>query len=61
MILDMVWDHDRTYLFSCSSDCQARSWMPEIGSEEVRVFEGAGRGCSVVLCKGDIRTIKREG
>ena len=56
MILDLVWDHDRTYLFTGSADCQARSWMPEIGSEEVRVFEGGQRSCSVVLCKGDIRT-----
>ncbi len=54
MILDMCFDHDKTYMFTASVDADARSWMPEIG-EEVRVFEGATRSVTLVVCKGDVR------
>lgn len=54
MILDMAWDHDKTYLFTSSVDATARSWMPEVG-DAVREFEGATRSTTLVKCQGDIR------
>ncbi len=54
MILDMVWDRDRTYMFTGSVDMTARSWMPELG-DEVRMFEGAPRSVTIVKAQGEIR------
>lgn len=53
MVLDMCFDHDKTYMYTASVDGHARSWMPEIG-DEVRVFQGATRSVVFVHCKGNI-------
>ena len=54
MVLDMIWDQDKTYMFTSSVDCEARSWMPEIG-DEVRTFKGATRSITHVYLRGNIR------
>ncbi len=54
MVLDMAWDRDMSYLFTSSVDCEARSWMPEIG-DEVRSFKGATRSITFICVKGNIR------
>ena len=53
MILEMVWDMERTYMFTASVDCNARSWLPEM-ADEVRVFEGGSRSIITVCLKGNI-------
>ncbi len=55
MILDMAWDHDKTYMFTSSVDKSARSWMPEMGGDEVREFGGATRSTTLVKVQGEIR------
>ena len=54
MILDMVWDKEKDYLFTGGVDMKVRSWVAEIGSE-AKVFEGATRSVSFLLVKGNIR------
>ena len=54
LILDMVWDKEKVYLFTGGVDMKVRSWMAEIGSE-CKVFEGATRSVCVLLVRGDIR------
>lgn len=54
MVLDMIWDHDKTYMFTASVDCEARSWMPDIG-DEVRTFKGGTRSITHIYLKGNIR------
>lgn len=60
MILDLCFDKDYQYMFTASVDCNARSWMPDIG-DEVRVFGGGTRSVIVVKVKGDIRKWKMDG
>ena len=54
MILDMVWDKEKVYLFTGGVDMKVRSWMAEIGSE-AKVFEGATRSVCFLLVRGNIR------
>ena len=54
MIVEMIWDKDKSYLFTGSTDCSARSWFPTAG-DDVRVFEGGERTVIVLLLKGNIR------
>ena len=54
MILDMVWDKEKVYLFTGGVDMRVRSWMAEIGSE-AKVFEGATRSVCFLLVRGNIR------
>ncbi len=61
MILDMAWNHDKTYMFTSSVDKSARSWMPEMGGDEVREFGGATRSTTLVKVQGEIRKEGGEG
>jgi len=59
MIQDLCWDFDGDYLYSACVDETARSWMPHLNDDEVRVFEGAQGNVIAILCKGNIRECAR--
>lgn len=56
MILEMIWDHDKSYMFTASVDSKARSWMPDRADRgtEGRIFEGAPRSITKIYLKGNI-------
>ena len=49
----MAFDSDMTYLFTASSDGEAKSWMPEIG-DELKTFDGGRKAVACVLPKGEL-------
>ena len=49
----MAFDSDITYLFTASSDGEARSWMPEIG-DELKTFDGGRKAVACVVPKGEL-------
>ena len=53
MILELVWDKEKSLLYSGGSDTSARSWMTEIGSE-AKTFRGATRSLGTMLVRGKI-------
>lgn len=53
MILDLQLSPDRMFLFSTSSDKEARSWLLEL-SKEAKVFDGANGTLSSMLVMGNI-------
>ena len=53
LIIDMAFDSDMTYLFTASSDGEAKSWMPEIG-DELKTFDGGRKAVACVLPKGEL-------
>ena len=53
MILDLQLSPDKMFLFSTSSDRDARSWLLEL-SKEAKVFDGANGTLSSMLVMGNI-------
>ena len=53
LIIDMAFDNDKTYLFTASSDGEAKSWMPEIG-DELKTFDGGKKAVICVVPKGEL-------
>jgi len=53
MILDLQLSPDRMFLFSSSSDRDARSWLLEL-SKEGKIFDGANGTLSAMLFMGNI-------
>ena len=51
MVLDLALNKDKTLLYSASVDMQARSWLPEVGSE-AKIFEGGERSITLLVLKG---------
>ena len=49
----MAFDSDITYLFTASTDGEARSWMPEIG-DELKTFDGGKKAVVCVVPKGEL-------
>ena len=49
----MAFDSDITYLFTASSDGEAKSWMPEIG-DELKTFDGGRKAVACVVPKGEL-------
>ena len=49
----MAFDSDITYLFTASSDGEAKSWMPEIG-DELKTFDGGKKAVACVIPKGEL-------
>ena len=54
MVLDIALSKDEAILYSASVDMNARSWLPEIGSE-VKIFDGGERSITLLYLKGHIR------
>ena len=53
MVLDLQLSSDRMFLFSSSSDRDARSWLLEL-SKEAKLFDGANGTLSSMLVMGNI-------